>query len=214
LSYFYFDFRTFFIDVDEYLTYNSIADNERFYTRLSSNDPNSSYMLKDDPSLDLISKESRDCMVARTRLPKHIVDKTVGQFILNEANNIPWNSSKCIVLPRLLFGVKEENLNLLNRGVPTGFDVKNFTTIRYFWHAQKGSYDNKAGKTLADVSRIHDLNSIRNPHSLFIECGGIGSGFPRHVTSLLRVNHYTMSKEAYLAKSDYRRENSSTVCRY
>ena len=76
--------------------------------------------------------------------------------------------------------------------------IFDFTTLKYYTHGRKGSLDdNRYGKCVIDINNKKIKNfHVKNPHSLIKECGSQGSAFPNYYVSLLRVNHYSLSKQA------------------
>jgi len=208
-----------FIDVDEYLTFNSVADDDSktLYKRRGKKDnpyPRYEFTL---PKSHRLSKNHIELMEARTRLPtgnyhfNYKTNLTISDFIKKEKNNIPWKEkeSPCIVLPRLQFSdADESNTKILQRGIIDNnneFEAKNFSTLRFFQHGRKGSItQNKYGKSIVDVSRAEKFH-VQNPHSLTKECGGDGSAKADYIKSQLRVNHYLMPKEFFFSKVDPRR---------
>ena len=100
-----------FIDVDEYLTFNSVADDDSktLYKRRGKKDnpcPNYEFKL---PKKHRLSKNQIDVMGARSRLPTGLChfnyknNLTISDFIKQEKKNAPWKKeeSPCAVLPRL-----------------------------------------------------------------------------------------------------------------
>jgi len=230
---------TMLIDIDEYLTFNSISNRETVVADgkridLFSKDMNKTdkynffpekFKMHNKILVDsvvgggnkekfIITGNVIELLKGRTRLPSFLGYKTIGEFIWEESKRFPWNSNSCIVSPWLQFGSSDElNQKILSRGLPNNitFDEKRrfsrMNTIRFFWHGKRGGHKSSLGKSLVDVSRISLPILIRNPHSVVKECGLSykASSFPLHATALLRVNHYSMSKEAFFAKSDCRR---------
>jgi len=193
---------TFFADADEYLTFNSLnKDDDKFFFNnnefiLKNSTLNSEVKLGRREKLNL-TKDNMELLNKRTSLPL-VGEKSISEFIAEEKNKVPWNRP-CIVIPRLQFGNAEEP-NQTNYS-------KKFNTLRFFSHAKKGSFqENRFGKSILDISRIKvsRLGQIRNVHSMVKVCGGVGSGAPPYQTALLRMNHYTLSQEAFFAKQDFR----------
>jgi hypothetical protein len=96
----------------------------------------------------------------------------------------------CLQMPRLLYGSKE-SANSTSMA-PIGFHDKDFVTLKYQWHSQKGNFDTnkfKYQKTMIDVSRVpmnhledKQAHNIHRPLVYFCR-----ADTPRYSTSLLRV---------------------------
>jgi hypothetical protein len=73
-----------------------------------------------------------------------------NEFLANE-----FETSPCVAMPRLAFGVKESTPEQVQNGVPYGFDGISFQTLRWRWHAGRGQKKvNKISKSILDVSRV------------------------------------------------------------
>ena len=202
-----------FIDADEYLAFNPVAeDDDKCMFKKSKNVSSAS-------AFEIVYDNKRKCEVRNLRddnktismefWKKRLVlpspeSKTIAEYMQGE-NDI-WNKLNCHVLPRLLFGgSQEKDAARLNRYIPPGFHAENFTTLSFFRHGRKGFYfDNRWGKCIVDVSRM-DIIRFRTPHYLAPGCGELKQGWVEHDISLLRVNHYLGSKKLFLSKDDPRR---------
>jgi len=139
---------------------------------------------------------------ARKELPAVSEGKTILDVIERYRHQFYFGS--CLQIPRVLYGSKESNYQPM---APTGFNDKDFVTLRYRWHAQKGNFDvNKFQKTIIDVSRVpmdhlegEQAYNIHRPLEYFCR-----ADVPRFATSLFRVNHYLDSYEAYTYRNDAR----------
>lgn len=118
---------TMMIDVDEYLTFNAVADDDENHINMGINasDPDSSRAL---------FGEMTNLMKARLRVPKggfaNNSSGTITDFIQEERNNMPW-IKPCVVFPRLQFSDREEVARIANRGMPIGFQASDFATLKY-----------------------------------------------------------------------------------
>jgi len=222
---------TMFIDADEYLTFNNIADDDRkdIFNKVENkkNDRISSPkfgFLSNSSRVRMIirgfsiefTKSDKVCLKARTRLPLELGYKTIGEFLTNESSYFPWSKSNCVVLPRLHFGNTEEiDQDIFNRSIPqnVSFDLKKFSTLRFFRRDLKEIYMNfnrnvpKFGKSIVDVSRVFGAVYLKSIHTIIDQdlCKGKSATYAQFDTALLRVNHYSMSRESFFAKDDFRR---------
>ena len=101
--------------------------------------------------------------------------------------------------------------------VPGEFNANDFVTLRYRWHAIKGTY--AYGKTMIDVRRIpmKELQSeAENVHTPLLHFCPRQVWYynPHYATSLFRVNHYLDSFEAYSYRDDARADLRQSVDRY
>lgn len=191
---------TMLIDADEYLAFNPVSDNDdkKLYSKINKNEPNSSYRFINQLRKSKDDKEKRKAeqMKMRTKLPNGFnSNMSITDFIQKERNNVPWIDSSCLILPRLQFGNEEEsNKAIIERGIPQGFQSKTLSTLKHFSHIKKGSTENGSGKCIVDVSKMERFK-VKSPHAINNDCGRIGSA--DHSSSLLRVNHYTMSRQIF-----------------
>lgn len=144
-----------------------------------------------------ITAEERRLMKMRLLVPNDMnvsIPVFLRERVLDRYN--PYHNTTCIALPRLQFGsIKSKPSHL----APLQNIVHNLTTLQFFHHYQKGSNLNRAGKCIVDVSRLQRFE-VKNPHNINIECSHGIASFPEHYTSFFRVNHYSSTKEIYLAQ--------------
>lgn len=202
-------------DADEFITFN----------RFTPSDPNwkeRNETLKRAAGRSESMSLADHLVLARTRLPEAGGAITVADFINREHDRAPWAYQPCLPMTRLLFGAAESP-EVLSRDtetnvVPHGFNATNFDTLRYLQHRAKGSCSrNCKGKTMVDVSRIPNEHLVHShymvnksipfstfsPHDPVLECNK--TLVPSYLHSVLRVNHYLGSQEAFFAKGDPRR---------
>jgi hypothetical protein len=193
------------IDTDEYILFNTIPDEDK----------------NDEPTVDeydnYLTPKS-----GRSTLPKLGTagdnNKTIID-LLDKRRNI----SPCMGMIRLLFGdkistipVEQEYYSNKTTTIANNiFDLNSFDTLKFNHHHMKGLYEetpkiNGLGKVIVDVSQMSynemdktELYSIHRP--ILNECPGDWMGPAAYVDSLLRVNHYLGSWEAYTARIDVRR---------
>lgn len=112
----------------------------------------------------------------------------------------------CWVLPRYMFGAWESDPIVVNTPsiLPSSdFDPQHFRTLRF----RKSKYMPfgcmmMPGKPILDVSRAPPPNKywdIGNPHKPHRACHP-GVAFVSHFSNVLRVHHYTGTKEEYLIR--------------
>jgi len=145
----------------------------------------------------------------RNELPA-VGEMTIVDYIKREKYKKPWYNQACVTIPRILFGSNSSGANnndSIQEGVPAGFDVNDFDTMRYRVHADINNwYANLYDKVIVDVNRIAD-NVLQNPaysiHRPYLRrCPYPDSCLDE---SMLKVNHYLGSFEAYSSRSDVRR---------
>jgi len=209
---------TMLIDIDEYISFNPIVAEDgsgkarmKAWKEVNLGNLSSVYPYKLAKVLSKGESRSREetLMDARTRVPRapFVNKKTIVDFMAEEKENMPFNDSSCIVLPRLQFGDKMEASKLIN---PNGFDANAFNTLKYFTHHMNAQNNvNGPGKSIVHASRMKDLKVI-NVHRINQECGGRGSAFPNYATSLFRINHYAGSKESFLLKEHHKHNEASS----
>jgi len=200
---------TILIDVDEYITFNTISFDdanpyfEKDDSSSSSYTINKSYVLSNN-----IPYKDIQLLETRTKLPHSIFDKTIAQFIHEQKDSSPFKIRSCIVFPRLSFGNFEpKNVVMEQEITPEFLNPKRYNTLRFFRHARKGNITaNLRGKPIVDVARIPLLrfNQKANyPHCPLRQCGE--SEYAPNDFAIFKVNHYSLSKEAYFAQSNKRR---------
>jgi len=197
------------IDPDEYITYNTIVSDDPHPYRKQDHPDTFSKGFEEYPRFD--ETEYRNAMYAmREKAAESLgISQTLFDFI-NEAKDIePWISEICHLMPRLFFSAVESHRHELTEAhvEQFGFDVMNFSTLRYFKHASKDGWsDNHYGKVIVDISRIKsdqitkDMNTIHQPIP-----SACTYPFRPYETGIFRVNHYIGSWKAYSGKSDPRR---------
>lgn len=133
--------------------------------------------------------------------------QTIFDFINKEEE--PWISEVCYLMPRLFFSAVESHSHELSEAnvEQYGFEVMDFSTLRFFKHADKGTWkDNHYGKVMIDLSRINadqitkDMATIHQPVP-----SACNYPFRPYETGIFRVHHYIGSWKAYSGKSDPRR---------
>ena len=117
----------------------------------------------------------------------------------------------CIPMPRLLFGSMESSSEQVHANVPTGFDARNFATLRYRHHVDQN--DVRASgfvKPLINVGRSpttggFHVEPARDPHCPYPKPGicssfnimqHINSDWSVHESPLV-MNHYVGSWESF-----------------
>ena len=76
--------------------------------------------------------------------------QATNDFLAKEVLNSP-----CLAMSRIGFGVKESTDEQVEKDVPLGFDGHDFQTMRWRWHAGRGTKKvNKISKSILDVSRV------------------------------------------------------------
>ena len=171
----------FLSDVDEFIVFNN-------------------YFEKDD----VAHRRKRNNL--RSQLPK-IGEMTVAQYISsqNQSKSV-WEAHACTVLPRILFGSLEGDIENVTLQVPVGFNYSSFTTMRSRHH-QDPSNITVPGKTIIDVSRYNGQHA-RNPHQIIHDC--VPNAFPFISESVLRIHHYIGQLESFINKpeSSFHERNS------
>ena len=195
-------------DVDEFITFN----------RFTLDDPH--WKVRNETLLRYNQQTNRDMslqdhlVVARTRLPAQTgVDVRIADFIASEQTMPPWNYQSCVPMTRLQFGGRRSSVDDVQ--MSGGFDATKLDTLRFRQHREKGKCaSNCKGKVLLDLSRIPDDHLVHSrkggvshfgPHDPIVECNK--TLIPNYLHSVLRVQHYLGSKEAFFAKHDPRRTN-------
>ena len=230
----------FIIDVDEYIVFNKIdtksdprkidevndimklsqssLTSEQRYGIMSGMEKDSKNIVyharereRDSLSQDFFLRE-HEAMRLRRELPSsaHV---TVLEYIDRTKDDpaSPFHQNFCVIMPRLFFSAVESTSEdeLLN-DVPQVFNQKNFDTLTYFRHAQKGSFPwNTYGKSMIDVSKAsyEDLVPVR-AHKASPNCQQ-HNPFENvyYSEALLRVHHYLSSPEVHLSRKDDRRSS-------
>mmetsp|Transcript_28889 Transcript_28889/g.45489 ORF Transcript_28889/g.45489 Transcript_28889/m.45489 type:complete len:609 (+) Transcript_28889:41-1867(+) len=159
-----------------------------------------------------------DAKEARERLPSVDGRKKILDVVKEELNRYGYDSiGPCITMPRLRYGSFEAPSKATTSVSPGEINPNDFVTLRYRWHAAKGTY--AYGKTMIDVSKIpmEELQvEAENVHApLCHYCHRQDYYYsPRYVLSPFRVNHYLDSFEAYTYRKDIRVELRQSEDRY
>jgi len=145
-----------------------------------------------------ITSEEQRLMEMRVYVPNDL-NNTIPMFLKQKflGTNNPYHKPTCIPIPRLQFGsIKSTPTHPLNTQLSI---IHNLTTLQFFYHYKKGIVLNRAGKCILDVSRMKRFE-VMNVHNINIECSNGIPSFPEHYTSFFRINHYSGTKETYLAQ--------------
>ena len=145
-----------------------------------------------------ITGEEQRLMAMRVHVPNNM-NITIPMFLKQKllGTNNPYHSTICIPIPRLQFGsIKSTPTHPFNTQLSM---IHNLTTLKFFHHYQKGSLLSRAGKYIVDVSHMKQF-SVVNPHYINKKCTHRNASFPEHYTSFFRINHYSGTKETYLAQ--------------
>ena len=206
-----------FIDPDEFLTFNPVADDDDkcifdkkgdsfsvSYPKNCNETENPNLIKRGDGERTTIALWKK-----RVKLPTNLASKTIAEY-MQEHPHI-WSRFNCHIFPRLQFGSEQEsNKTILNKHMPSNIYAQNFTTLSFFSHGKKGNFrTNKWAKCIIDVSRLHNnvtKYDVRSPHYLTKNCGGEKKGDTPHDRALFRVNHYVGNMESFLSKNDFHRD--------
>jgi hypothetical protein len=145
---------------------------------------------------------------------------TTIAHLLRRLGNYKTVSPKCIGLPRLLFGTKEDSTSpkttkgLMGRSsngalaAAVVVNASNLLTLRWKWRAALNSKYNKAGKTLIDLSRVSSAKAFRvsktdvhRPVKTLCEVDGM---WTPNADSPLVVHHYIGSYDQWMFRHDPR----------
>mmetsp|Transcript_29533 Transcript_29533/g.67900 ORF Transcript_29533/g.67900 Transcript_29533/m.67900 type:complete len:447 (-) Transcript_29533:478-1818(-) len=213
-------------DSDEFVVFNAHHANEFRTIRTEK------FRLYHDPKRN---NDTETKLIQKTRLermPRAGGNATVLEFIERQRRDgvAPWDGP-CVSIPRLRFGPTESDPSKVYEGTHgtdaeqnlerTGVDPGKLDTLRFRIHARRGRHTfvppgqtkiyrpNNNGKALVDLSRTSE-ESLQNvpssPHSPTEDCKNIGSEGLSYSGSLLRIQHYSGSKERYFGKvNDTRR---------
>ena len=224
------------IDADEFITYNLLSDDDNDGDEVTKevemafdNDEKEekSTMIQE---IDVEYFRQFSCpekyltssyilTMAQTRRElTHTQDqyRTLWDYLQNQSTIEPWYSeSACHLISRLFFSSIEDHDDDVDTELTStramlqkeGFDVQDFSTLRYFHHANEMTFAfNNYGKVMIDLSKINPseitriMSSIHRP--LPCTCLEPVRPFP---TSILKIHHYIGSWEQYSARSDVRR---------
>lgn len=160
------------------------------------------YFIENDQLLWPPHVSGQQAVAARKGLPAANSGVTVRDVLESHRERLRFGS--CLQMPRLLYGSKESidivkdtahDTNDTSILTPTGFQDRDFVTMRYLWHGKKGNFEtNKYQKTMIDVSHVpmDDLKdkkalNIHRPLKYFCR-----ADLPRYSTSLFRVvSHFS-----------------------
>jgi hypothetical protein len=133
--------------------------------------------------------------------------------------SLPRYQGPCIAIPRMLFGaLNESSVEAQHKGVPQGINATRFDTLRYRKHIRRAVIHthpiNGWAKVIVDVSRV-DWDELPTPHEAFKTNGWeitvhqpVPKVCPRpfvaNTDSLLLINHYVGSWEAFSFREDRR----------
>lgn len=194
------------VDPDEFITYNTIIDDDPHPYQGNDIDAEDEIL----PKYDDLEYRS-DMYAMRERAVKSFArGQTLFDFINEAKDQEPWISEICYLMPRLFFSSVESQPHELTeaRVEQYGFDVMNFSTLRFFKHAWKGGWvGNHFGKVIVDLSRIKTNQITKNMTNIHRPVPSECNSFPfrPYETGIFRVQHYIGSWEAYSGKNDPRR---------
>jgi len=126
-------------------------------------------------------------------------------------NDTKLQKGACVILPRLRYGSKESEVNVITRHVPQGFNASAFQTLRFRKHAPLESFvHNRRPKTIVDLTRINesDINVVDVHRPIKDVCPQA----PKHSKGVLvphsplTVNHYVGTREQFLFRDDVRKD--------
>ena len=200
----------FIFDVDEYIVFNNVHSNDP--TKREELQKYLSHM----PDIkraryrkhEWKTNHEKGLLKLRQELPI-VGSKTVMDFIHDIRLDpfSPFTLAPSYSMPRLYHSTKESSSEVLAKAdLPQEFNPLHFDTLRYFHHAEKGAFPwNRYGKSMFDVSRIpfEHLRPTIHEHQGVGYFDDYDSIF--YSQSLLRVNHYLGSWEAYQRPGDDRR---------
>ena len=216
------------VDTDEYVTFNRFTE-----TDLPAHQATRDATLAKAANGTAPLTRQEEMILARTRIPPIDDPTTVWEFMQQEKNNPPWNTEGCVTMTRLMLGARENPWITQNiqATLPNALNATKLDTLRFFQHRAKGICKrNCKGKALLEVSRIPDEHLLHpvtlrkqyeqrqepvptklpplsplGPHTPVLECRN--DEIPNYLTSILRVQHYLGSEEAFFARKDYRGAN-------
>ena len=204
----------FIVDVDEYVAFNKAHHDDPSKTEELENHLNALPEIKRSRQRKHRWRThfEENLLRLRRNLPE-IGQETVMEYIhrIREDPFSPFVTSTNYVMPRLFFSSKEPSRleTSMPPSVRTSFDPLKFDTLRYFRHAEKGSFKwNRYGKSMLDVSRIpfEHLRPVIHEHLGVGYTDDYDSVF--YSQSLFRVNHYLGSWDAYSREGDDRRNRN------
>ena len=185
---------TLLIDTDEYLTIN--------YPTLRQDANNTTALplpQMDQPAsvATFIQQQQQQ----QQQLLLHLDD--INNNTLTALQNL--QSSPCVQVPRIRFGVAESTTEQVQQLVPHPFNGSQFQTLNWRSHASPGDFKrNKISKTIIDLTRVHPhellpVDSIHLP--IRKHCSQLNLHIPSH-QSLLRLHHYLGSYTQYMYREN------------
>jgi len=173
------------VDTDEFITFNSLIPEEP------------------------LPLENTTAYTLRKNLPS-TGEISIMDYLEENSDKEPLkNTSSCIGMTRMLFGGDDraDVTKLSNIG---NFDTRTFDTLSFFKRAPVGHEINAYQKLLLDVSQIPEaafnMTEAFSIHRLWSDkCPSGLAGNETFAKSILRVQHYLGSWEAYSARKDTRR---------
>jgi hypothetical protein len=161
-----------------------------------------------------INQERQEMKAVRKALPPLYDSKTAkGNTIRQFLQKAPVSLS-CMHLPGLSFTSYESTPEKVRTNIPEGVDPNLLTTLRHHTHGKRMGSFSKALVNLQMIDyqgiRMENIKSVHNPSTeLCGENGKYGSGAD-YIASVLRLNHYVGTKEAYLERAGDVRLNHKT----
>mmetsp|Transcript_28107 Transcript_28107/g.68348 ORF Transcript_28107/g.68348 Transcript_28107/m.68348 type:complete len:519 (-) Transcript_28107:234-1790(-) len=187
---------TAFIDTDEYILINKNAmSGYRVYPFEESN----SEVSKTMTVLDGIQRMTSSPATTIQQQQQQDVDGK-EEKTLPTKSQVYQQTSPCLAMARVAFGVKESEANQIQNGVPTFWGLRflptifsptNFQTMRWRYHSGRGAKKtNKISKSLLDVSQIesdlfvpHEQVMVHLPSKKYCHTGGAPSHLAKTSTS-------------------------------
>lgn len=175
------------VDSDEYLLFNGPAKSKENYAGIEY-----SSIKKESSILNFLNKEQK-----------------------REGSNL---TEPCIAIPRMLFGAVESSETERRKNIPWGIEPDTLDTVRFRKHIRRPVTDhhtvNGWAKVIVDVSRVK-WEDIPTPKEAFQTNPWIVNvhqplpkicprPFVKDVNTLLRINHYVGSWEAFSYRQDAR----------
>jgi hypothetical protein len=185
---------TLLTDTDEYLTIN--------YRTLQARDKENSASANANTTLQV--------SLPRMDQPGSVAQFIQEQLLLDSHNPHDDNStsaallnlqsSPCIQIPRIRFGVAESTTEQVQYLVPYPFNGSHFLTLNWRNHAPPGDYKrNKISKTIIDLKRVHpnELLPVKSIHLPIQDHCSQRNLHIRSPQSLLLIHHYLGSFQQY-----------------
>ena len=151
--------------------------------------------------------------------PIYRVDANRTVFsLLTHPPNDHWRGligkSSCLPTIRRDMGTRESETDVVQRGVPKGFNGSQFLTFRFIW-SQPATTKQKPGKAFLDLSRVpleHIHPGNTNPHRPVMNHCLAKDAFPMLIYSPFVVYHYAGTFEQFSYRDDGR--SSRTMEKY